>query len=149
MVKNSDLEKAGVVVSVLLLGGLIFVYGGFTDTQLLSDQNQTEGLSEGDPEEYANPDESTAHEADQTEEADIEIEVGSTGVSPARPQLSVGDTVRFYNDRDQSVSIQSDRFNQEIELEPGESEIYSFSGVTYYQVHEDDELFARGSLSVN
>lgn len=151
---SARIEKIGFVLAIALIGGLVFVYGGFwgseePDAGPVEEQPGPEvDDNEENPDTYAEPNESVAHETDEDAEADVQIVISSTGVSPSRPKLSVGDVVGFKNELEDPVSIQIDRTDREINLESGESESLTFSGKTYYQVYLDGNIISRGSLNV-
>lgn len=136
---------------IVILVGLVLITGFPGESEEPRNEtgldNSTD-LNDGSPDSYAKPNESVAHEVEEDDEVDLEIVVDSNGINPARPELSVGDTVEFSNNLQNSILINIDRTDIELEVESGGSERLRFSGKTYYQVRMDGSIISRGSLNV-
>ncbi len=79
------------------------------------------------------------------------VVINENGVDPSRPQLDIGEAVRWQNRNSFPVELGFDRISENLTIEAGGEESIRFRGVTYYTVYNANtgEQFALGSVAVS
>jgi hypothetical protein len=97
------------------------------------------------PEDYAEAGDDTVHLAGKPAAASFNL-TGS-GVEPASQTVELGETVEFVNSVDSELVVSFDRSDDEISLNPSESETLLINGITYFTVSGED-YSAQGRVNV-
>jgi len=100
---------------------------------------------------YASPDENSVIEGNNEDSNEVETVVTiDSSVSPSRPTVDIGETVRFQNENDFAVRIEFEGSDDKL-IEAGEMIEIGFRSIEYYEVYNDenDEKIAGGGISLD
>jgi len=93
-----------------------------------------------------------AEEGDESQSAELNVvavyEIASSGVGPYSHEVDSGSAVMFRNERSESVSVEGDRWDEVLEIDPGGEEVREVDRITYFDVVVEDDVVGRGRVNV-
>jgi len=95
---------------------------------------------------------SITEEKNETEYYELEpsatYEITNSGISPYSHNFESESAVMIRNERDESVSVEGDRWDSMLDVPSGGEVVKEVDGITYFEVFVGDDVVGRGRVNV-